>query len=81
MERLESEGAPDRLVGLPDEPADEASEEHQTESWVDAYVFPGTTSMAIVNLGSLWFFPAFFFLCVFLFAGGIHRSPRQAGGE
>ena len=51
----------------PGERADEASEEHETElSWVE---HPGATSWVIVSLGALWFFPAFFFLCVFLFAG------------
>ena len=82
MEYLESslqERTPDRL-SLRSEPTDEASEGHKTESWVEAYVFPGTISMALVNLGSMWFFPAFFFLCVYLFAG-IRRSSRRAKDE
>lgn len=47
------------------------------ESWVDAYIFPGPTTTGLVTFGALWFFPAFFFLCVFLFAWGIRRSPAQ----
>jgi preprotein translocase subunit SecG len=46
----------------------ESSEEHETEPWVDAYVYPSLTRTTLVSLGALWFFPAFFFLCVFLFA-------------
>jgi hypothetical protein len=62
MEKLEAARAEHR----PDMPGDvpEAS-----TSWVDAEVMPGPPSMVLTYVGALWFFPAFFFLCVFLFAG------------
>jgi menaquinone-dependent protoporphyrinogen IX oxidase len=70
FERHRPEAVPDafRVLG---EPADEAPEEPRTQSWVDADIVesPWSSTMPLVLLGALWFFPAFFLLCVFLFAG------------
>ena len=83
MRDLESKAASFRRE-LPDERGEEG--EGETDSWVDAVVggplsvAPAGNSWLMAGLGALWFFPAFFFLCVFLFAG-IRRSPRQAKNE